>query len=85
MFIASVTEAKNKGELSISQWQTIIKFIVKNDRDWRYIKNWQPISLINVDTKIFSKALSERLKNVLSSSILTQQIHRLQQIYGRRW
>ena len=85
MFIASVTEAKNKGELSISQWQTIIKFIVKNDRDWRYIKNWQPISLLNVDTKIFSKALSERLKNVLSSLILTPQIHRLQQSYGRRW
>ena len=85
MFIASVTEAKNKGELSISQWQTIIKFIVKNDRDRKYIKNWQPISLLNVDTKIFSKALSERLKNVLSSLILTQQINRLQQIYGRRW
>ena len=85
MFIASVTEAKNKGELSTSQWQTIIKFIVKNDRDRKYIKNWQPISLLNVDTKIFSKALSERLKNVLSSLILTQQINRLQQIYGRRW
>ena len=85
MFIASVTEAKNKGELSILQWQTIIKFIVKNDRDRKYIKNWQPISLLNVDIKIFSKALSERLKNVLSSLILTQQINRLQQIYGRRW
>ena len=33
----------------------------------------RPISLLNVDTKIFSKAFSERLKNVLSSLISTQQ------------
>ena len=73
MLIASATEAKHRGELSISQRQAIIKLIEKKDRDKRYIKNWRPISLLNVDTKIISKALSERLKNVLSSLISTQQ------------
>ena len=73
MLITSATEAKHRGELSISQRQAIIKLIEKKDRDKRYIKNWRPISLLNVDTKIISKALSERLKNVLSSLISTQQ------------
>ena len=31
------------------------------------------MALLNVDTKIFSKALSDRLKNVLSILISTQQ------------
>ena len=73
MLITSATEAKHRGELSISQRQAIIKLIEKKDRDKRYIKNWRPISLLNVDTKIISKALSERLKNVLSSLISIQQ------------
>ena len=52
LLIASATEAKHRGELSISQRQAIIKLIEKKDRDKRYIKNWRPISLLNVDTKI---------------------------------
>ena len=39
LLVASVTEAKFKGELSISQKQAIIKLIEKKDRDKRYIKN----------------------------------------------
>ena len=73
LLITSATEAKHRGELSISQRQAIIKLIEKKDRDKRYIKNWRPISLLNVDTKIISKALSGSLKNVLSSLISTQQ------------
>ena len=73
LLIASATEAKHRGELSISQRQAIIKLIEKKDRDKRYIKNWRPISLLNVDSKIISKVLSERLKNILSSLISTQQ------------
>ena len=66
-------EAKEKGHISISQRQGIIKLIEKKDRDKRLIKNWRPISLLNVDLKIISKALSEKLKKVLPDSISSQQ------------
>ena len=53
------------GELSNSQKQAIIRLIEKKGKDRRYIKNWRPISLLNVDTKIASKALALRLEKVL--------------------
>ena len=57
------------GELSNSQKQAIIRLIDKKDRDRRYTKNWRPISLLNVDVKIASKALVLRLEKVLPEII----------------
>ena len=53
------------GNLSNSQKQAIITLIEKKDKDRRDLANWRPISLINVDVKIGSKAVAKRLKNVL--------------------
>ena len=39
--------------------------MAKRDRDKRFVKNWRPISLLNVDTKILPKSLAEKLKHVL--------------------
>ena len=66
---ASVRQSIITGELSTSQKQAIIKLIEKKDRDKRFIKNWRPISLLNVDMKLISKVLASRLKNVISSIV----------------
>ena len=68
-FINSLKQSKIEGNLSISQRQAVIKLIAKKDRDKRFAKNWRPISLLNVDTKILSTSLAEKLKNVLPELI----------------
>lgn len=40
----------------------MITLLEKKDKDRRFIKNWRPISLINVDVKIASKAIAKRLE-----------------------
>ena len=60
-------------QFSASQKQAVIKLIEKKGRDKRYIKNWRSISLLNVDVKLISKALAERLKNVLPEIISPNQ------------
>ena len=51
----------------------MIVLIEKKDKDKRLIKNWIPISLINVDSKIASKALASRMKMVLNDIITCDQ------------
>ena len=53
------------GELSTTQKEAVITLIEKKNRDRRLIKNWRPISLVNVDVKIGSKTISKRLEKAL--------------------
>lgn len=70
---ASFNYAHNQGELSNSQRQAVITLREKKNKDKRFIKNWRPISLINVDTKIASKALAKRLESILPDLIHCNQ------------
>ena len=62
--------AYDHGELSNTQKKAIITLLEKIFKDKRDISNWRPISLINVDVKIGSKAIAKRLESVLSSTII---------------
>ena len=53
------------GELLNSQKEAFITLIEKKDKDKSHLPNWRPISLINVDVKIGSKAIAKKLENVL--------------------
>ena len=68
-----MSEAKEKGHLSIYQTQAINKLIEKKDRDKRFIKNRRSNSLVNVDLKIISQVFSEKLKKKLRDLISSQK------------
>ena len=64
-----VNECFEKGEMSCSQKHAVITLIEKKGKDRTFLENWRPISLVNVDTKIMSKVIASRIKNVLPSII----------------
>ena len=51
-----------------------MKLIEKKDRDKRFIKNWRPISLLNVDMKLISKVLASRSESVISTIVNENQV-----------
>ena len=65
--------AFDQGQLLNSQRQAMITLIEKKGKDKRYLKNWRPISLINVDAKIASKALAFRIRKVITNLIHSDQ------------
>ena len=72
-FIVSLRKSFLKEELSNSQKQAVIRLIEKKDKDKRHIQNWRPLSLLNTDGKILSKALAPLLKKALPFPISANQ------------
>ena len=69
LVVDSLNYAFEYGELSNSQKQSVITLIEKKGKDKRLVKNWRPISLVNVDAKLASKTLAKRLEKVLPEVI----------------
>ena len=61
----SIKEGCEKGELSVTQKMGIISILPKGNKPRKYLKNWRPISLLNVTYKIFSYCLASRIKILL--------------------
>ena len=62
-----------KGILSNSQRCGIITLLPKKDKDPMLVKNYRPISLLNVDYKLLAKVMSSRLKPCMDSLIHLDQ------------
>ena len=66
-------EAFQSEELSFIQKEGVITCIPKPGKDRSFIKNWRPITLLNVDYKILSATIANRFKKVLPSIISETQ------------
>ena len=71
--VRSLNYGLKKGELSVSQKQGVITCIPKGNKDKCYLKNWRPISLLNVSYKIASASIANRLKGFLANLINEDQ------------
>ena len=68
-FMDCVNESFEKEEMSVSQRQAVITLIEKKGKDRTLLENWRSISLVNVDAKIISKVIANRIKKVLPNII----------------
>ena len=69
LMVDSFNYAFQTGKLSISQRLGIISLIPKKDKNLEFLKNWRPITLLNTDYKIATKAIAMRLEKVLPKII----------------
>ena len=67
--VSSFNYAFRNGTLSISQRQGIISLIPKKKKSNEYLKNWRPVSLLNVYYKIATKTIALRLEKILPNLI----------------
>ena len=72
-YLNSINMSFQKGRLTELQQQSIITLLPKVGKDSCFLSNWRPISLLNVDYKIASKVIANRIKSVLQSIINESQ------------
>ena len=73
ILIDSFNYTRENGKLGITQRQGIITLIPKKEKDPLLIKNWRPISLLNLDYKLIAKCIANRIKTVLPFIIHNDQ------------
>ena len=69
----SFNYAFGKGILSVDQRRGVISLIPKKNKNLLYLKNWRPLSLLNVDYKLIAKVMALRLQSFLPKLINTDQ------------
>lgn len=71
--VRSLNYGFHNGELSITQREGIITCIPKENKPREVLRNWRPITLLNVVFKIASGCIANRLKPFLNKLIHTDQ------------
>ena len=69
----SLRFAKDQGILSPSQRRGVVKLIPKRDNNPCWVRNLRPITLLNVDVKILTRALAFRLRAVIDELVQRDQ------------
>ena len=71
--VRSINEGFSNKKMSTTQREGVIVCIPKGDKPREYLKNWRPISLLNVVYKIGSSSIANRIKKVLPKLINEDQ------------
>ena len=71
--VASFNAAYEVNALSISQRRGIFTLIPKENGSLLELQNWRPITLLNVDCKIATKAIAKRIEQYLPTLIHSDQ------------
>ena len=66
-------ECFRDGDLCDSMKGSVTRLIFKKRGDRKSLKNWRPISLLNVDYKIISKVITSRLASVIEFIVHSDQ------------
>ena len=72
-FVNSINYSFEHHSLTDLQKQGLITLLPKPDKDLTLLSNWRPISLLNVDYKIATKSIANRIKQVLCRIISPSQ------------
>ena len=71
--VRSLNDSYDSGSLSITQNRGVITLLPKGQKPREFLKNWRPISLLNVSYKLASACIANRLKSVLPDLISQDQ------------
>lgn len=74
LVLDSLNDSFRQGILSSEQRRGVITLIPKKNKDRRYLRNWRPITLLNVDYKLIAKCLSRRLFHLIPKLIHPDQV-----------
>ena len=58
-----------KNKMSVTQREGVIVCLPKGEKPREFLKNWRPITLLNVIYKIGSSCIANRIKQVLPQLI----------------